>query len=109
MPVYSIEMRSDVHDFIANLPSKAKDKVLFKIDQLEKHGLKLCQLSKGIVEKIGRNLYALRIKTHDFFCRIIFTFCRSVIWLIVAFNKKSNKISEKIIKLALQRQKELNY
>lgn len=107
MPAYSVETWDDVKEFINTLPLKAQDKVLFRIDQLEKHGLKLCQLSKNIIERVGRNLYVLRIKTQDFFCRIFFTFKESIIWLIVAFPKKSNKIPGKILELAQRRQKEL--
>ncbi len=107
MTAYSVELLKDVEEFIKALPTKAQDKVLFRLDQLQKHGLKLCQLSRDIIEKIDKNLYALRIKTRDFFCRIFFTFKQSVIWLIFAFPKKSNKIPGNVIKLAKTRQKDL--
>ena len=109
MTAYSVELLDNVKEFIKTLPVKAQDKVLFRIDQLQKHGLQLCRLSRDIIEKIDRNLYALRIKTQDFFCRIFFTFKQSVIWLVLAFAKKSNKLPEKIVKLARARQKELNF
>ena len=107
MSTYSVEWFSEVEDFVKDLPFEAQDKVLMKIDQLEKHGRSLCQLSKDIIKKIGNNLYELRIKTRDFFCRIFFTFKKSIIYLILAYNKKSNTMPEKILKLAKQRQKEL--
>lgn len=107
MSLYTIEQFPDVGDYLDNLPAKAQLQIVRKLDNLTTYGVRFIDLTKKVVEKIDRNLYELKVKTKDFFCRIIFTFKQSVIWLLVAFPKKSNKIERKYLEKAKQRKKQL--
>ena len=90
--------------FIKSLQKPTIAKVLRTIDLLEKFGQKL---GPPHTKKISANLFELRISGKQE-VRIFYTFHKSQIFLLQGFVKKSQKIPQKEIKLALQKLKLLD-
>lgn len=87
---------------IGKFPEEDQDRIDFFItDKLGRHGLLLQK--EGLVKKLTNDLYELKIRAVHATYRILFTIKNSVIWLLVAFKKKSQQIKRKFIDLALMR------
>lgn len=90
--------------FIKGLQKPTIAKVLRTIDLLEKFGQKL---GPPHTKKISANLFELRISGKQE-VRIFYSFYKSQIFLLHGFIKKSQKIPQKEIKIALQKLKLLD-
>ena len=90
--------------FIKSLQKPTIAKVLRIIDLLEKFGQKL---GPPHTKKISSRLFELRIPGKQE-VRIFYTFHKSQIFLLQGFVKKSQKIPQKEIKIALQKLKLLD-
>jgi phage-related protein len=95
---------SSLENFIKNLQKPTIAKVLRTIDLFEKFGQKL---GPPHTKKISANLFELRIPGKQE-VRIFYSFHRSQIFLLHGFIKKSQKIPQKEIKIALQKLKMLD-
>ena len=90
--------------FIESLEKPTIAKVLRTIDLLEKFGQKL---GPPHTKKISTHLFELRISGKQEI-RIFYSFHKSQILLLHGFIKKSQKIPQKEIKIALQKLKLLD-
>jgi len=90
--------------FIESLEKPTIAKVLRTIDLLEKFGQKL---GPPHTKKISTHLFELRISGKQEI-RIFYSFHKSQILLLHGFVKKSQKIPQKEIKIALQKLKLLD-
>lgn len=101
MPI-ELKFRPQVVNEISKFPEEDQDKIDFFItDRLAKNGLYLQK--EGLVKKLTKTLYELKIRAVHASYRIIFTVKKSVLWLLVAFKKKSQKVPKKFIDLASAR------
>ncbi len=90
---------TSLEKFIKNLQKPTIAKVLRVIDLLEKFGQKL---GPPHTKKVSARLFELRIPGKQE-VRIFYTFHKSQILLLHGFVKKSQKIPQKEIKVALQK------
>ena len=92
-----------VEVFIEDQESSTIAKIIHTIDLLEQYGP---NLSMPHSKKLTSELYELRIRG-KVEIRIIYTFYKRKIYLLHAFNKKSQKTPRKEINLSLERYKTL--
>jgi len=90
-----------VKEFIKSLSSSSIAKVSHTIDFLKEYGH---FLKMPHPKKIENNLYELRIRGEQEI-RIFYTFRNKNIYLLHAFQKQSQKVPKKEIKIALERLK----
>jgi len=95
---------TSLEKFIRDLQKLTVAKVLRTIDLLEKFGPKL---GLSHTKKISTNLFELRVSGKQE-ARIFYSFHKSQIFLLRGFVKKSQKIPQKEIKIALQKLKGLD-
>lgn len=93
-----------VEKVIKVLDSATQAKVIHAIDLLEKHGFRL---GMPHTKQITKAIYELRIRG-KVEIRIFYTFDRAQIILLHAYKKKSQKLPEKELKVALQRYQRLS-
>lgn len=95
-----------VGGFIEGQEVKAKKKILWMIDMLEEHGIKL--LFTGYMNKLqGHKLYELVTSFGGVFYRIFFSIKEDTAWLLHAFKKKTNHTPKKELSIAIDRAKSL--
>jgi len=96
--------KNPVKEFIIKQNEETQEKILEKIRQLNKYGF---QLSKSDLKKISstKNLWELRIKTKSGIYRLFIAKLgkKTVIILLHAIHKKTQKTPQKDIKIALKR------
>ena len=90
--------------FIKSLQKPTIAKVLHTIDLLEKFGQKL---GPPHTKKVSKHLFELRVSGKQE-VRIFYSFHKSQIFLLHGFIKKSQKIPQREIKVALQKLKLLD-
>lgn len=87
--------------FNDKLPKPIKERVVSHIELLEQYGL---GLRTPVSKKIKTDLYELRLVGQDSI-RLLYTFYKGKFYILHIFKKKSKKIPEKEIKIALDRRK----
>lgn len=92
-----------VEEFIKSLDEATIAKVIHVIDLLEKFGP---LLKMPHVKKLDKNLYELRIRGKQEI-RIVFSFDKKKIYLLHAFQKKTQKTPPREIATALKRLKRI--
>lgn len=95
---------TSLEKFIESLQKITIAKVLRSIDLLEKFGQ---ELGPPHTKKISARLFELRVFGKQA-VRIFYTFHKSQIFLLHGFVKKSQKIHQKEINIALQKLKQLD-
>lgn len=106
MPV-EIKLYPKIIDEIQTFPEEDQDKIDYYItERLAKHGLYL--LKEGLVKKLNKKLYELKVRVRQATYRVLFTIINSVFWLLVVFKKKSKKAEKRYINLALTRAAQIN-
>lgn len=95
---------SSLERFIKSLQKPTIAKLLRTIDLLEKFGQKL---GPPHTKKISARLFELRIPGKQE-VRILYSFHKSQIFLLHGFVKKSQKIPQKEIRVAIQKLKKLD-
>lgn len=95
---------SSLERFIKSLEKSTIAKVLRTLNLLEKFGY---ELGLPHSKKISNRLYELRIRSAQE-VRIFYTFCKSQIFLLHGFIKKTQKVPQKEIHTALQKLKTLD-
>lgn len=94
---------SPVLDFISEVkPEAARARIQKTIEYLGDQGMHLLTNPK-IFKKIAKNLYELRVNWGSIAYRILVVVKEKIAYLVHAFRKKTNKISQRHIKLAIQR------
>jgi len=97
---------SPVGRFIEAQEVKSRKKIIWMIDRLEEHGIKL--LFTDYMNKLrGHKLYELVTSYGGVFYRILFSIKNDVAWLLHAFKKKTNHTPEKELSIAIKRAKSL--
>ena len=94
----------DIEKFIKSLGKQTIAKILRTIDLLERFG---CNLGLPHSKKISKKLFELRIHGVQEI-RIFYVFYKNSVVLLHIFKKKTQKLSQKEIKIALQRFKKLD-
>jgi len=96
------ELQSPVFDFIDSEPPKNKKRIMSVLDLFSKQGMNLLQTQ--FLEKVKpHKLFALRIKCSQVTYRILLSIKSGSAVLLHSFKKKTNKIPDKEIKIALGR------
>lgn len=95
----TIRGEKPVEEFVKSLPESTIAKVAHKIDLLEKHG---AYLSMPHTKKLTSVLYELRVRG-KVEIRIIYVFINRNIYLLHAFDKKTQKTPAKEIETATRR------
>jgi len=92
-----------VTKFIRQLPETLRMRVISNIDLIESHGL---NLRTPLSKKITNKLYELRIQGENSM-RVLYCFQKGKFYLLHIFRKKSQKLPQKEIKIALDRLKQI--
>lgn len=93
--------RNPVKEFIHDLSGKEQEKVYAYIDELRQQGH---NLRRPMADYLGDGIYELRPKTSRI---LYFFFLRNSIVLAHAIRKKTDKIPEHDLKLAIRRKSEV--
>ncbi len=97
---YETSSQNPVKDFILSLDEKTQIKFGALLKRLENNPMRLKEFSK----KLTKNIYELRLYYNQKWHRILYTFEKNkIILLLHGFIKKTNKIPLKEIKTAEQR------
>lgn len=94
---------ADVVEIIDSFSEKDERKIKFIIDKISKYGIFQLRKSKNCEHMKSCNLEEVKIKIHHGEFRIICLILQNKCWLLHAFRKKSNKIKQKDINIALNR------
>lgn len=99
---YFVDQRSrnPVKEFIHGLPLKEQEKVYAYIDELRRQGH---NLRRPMADYLRNGIYELRPKANRI---LYFFFLKGGVVLVHAIRKKTDKIPEQDLALAIQRKKE---
>lgn len=92
-------LRNDIQNFLLSFDDPTVSKIISSLDVLDELGEKIRPPRS---KKIVKNIYELRIMG-DLSVRIFYTFYKENIWILHAFNKKSQKIPKKELETVINR------
>lgn len=92
--------RNPVKEFIHGLPFNEQDKIYAYIDELRRQGH---NLRRPMADYLGSGIYELRPKANRV---LYFFFLKNSVVLVHAIRKKTDKVPEQDLKLAIKRKGE---
>lgn len=101
--------RKPAFEYIEECSGEASSRIINELDNLEKYGLDF-MLGNGAIKKIKTTkppFFELKVFAENSFFRFPFVIKESIVYLLFGFKKKTNRMEQRHLKLAIKRAKEI--